>query len=133
MKKKKRSHEEVNQLLTEILILQLLSYHDSIISIYDICDTKKRLYCIQQLCDGGDIIEWIIHRKKCNKKFIVNAIKQITDGLAHLHSFGYVHGNLCPQNILFETKDSELSLIFFINNFANYEWFEQCHHTYLNS
>ena len=32
-------------------------------------------------------------------------IRQLASGLAHLHSFGFAHGKLNPDNIMYVTKD----------------------------
>ena len=109
MKKAGKTQQHINAFYTEALILQLCN-HQNLVSFHGYCETKKRIYIVEELCNGLNILERIISSKSCNEKLIINIIKQTTEGLAYLHSFGFIHGNLTLHNIKYVTKDADAKI-----------------------
>eukprot|EP01084_Bolivina_argentea_P284757 488112_1 len=52
IKKKGKTHSNIEALRQEILILQSC-IHENIVQLIDWCDTKKRIYIVQDYCAGG--------------------------------------------------------------------------------
>jgi len=106
IKKKKKgiSDTDIVALQKEIYVLQKCD-HSNIVHLLDWCDTKKRLYMIVEFCDGGDVFERVIQFKKFSEKNAAHVIRQVASGLQHLHSKGFVHRDLKPDNIMYLTKD----------------------------
>eukprot|EP01084_Bolivina_argentea_P195581 335477_1 len=102
IKKKGKTISDIEALQKEILILQSC-IHPNIIGFSDWCDTKKRIYIIQEYCDGGNILKRISN--SVSEQYIVNIIKQVTSALSHIHCLGYVHRDIKTNNIMYFTKD----------------------------
>lgn len=57
----------------------------------------------------GDKIDFLKYYNKSDQDHnrIINACQQVLEGLKKLHSLGYVHCDIKPQNILFDPPENE--------------------------
>lgn len=74
--------------------------HPNIVELKDSIETEDTVYIIMELCAGGMLTEWNKTHKNLNEKLAI--LKQIVEGLHHLHSIGFVHRDIKPQNILLD-------------------------------
>lgn len=114
IKKKGKSDEDIAALQREILVLQKCD-HENIVRLGDWCDTKKRIYMVVEFCDGGDVFERVVQYKKFSEKSAIHVVAQVAAGIGHVHSLGYVHRDLKPDNLMYLTKavDSKIKIIDF--------------------
>jgi serine/threonine protein kinase len=62
------------------------------------------------MTNGGDCLETWMEKLKLKSNrvgFMIEMLKQILPGLAKLHSLGYSHGDLKPENICARTSHEE--------------------------
>eukprot|EP00889_Picochlorum_renovo_P006241 jgi/Picre1/33271/NNA_008595.t1 len=68
-------------------------------------------YIVMEYCPGGDLLEWILDRKKAMHE--VDALRRIgvplLDTLCHLHSLQIIHRDLKLENIFLD-KDGKVKL-----------------------
>ncbi|KAH7430207.1 hypothetical protein KP509_09G088500 [Ceratopteris richardii] len=102
----KRSHNQLlqdserRQALTEVQALAVLGLHEHIVRYHTAWFENDHLYIQMELCDGT------LGSKKLNlmgtrEKFLQEALRQVSDGLAFIHSRGIAHLDIKPANIYF--------------------------------
>ena len=76
--------------------------HENVIELYDSVITDQHICLITEYCSGGELT--ILCREGYRQKYdddqLILIIKQLIDGIHHIHSMGYVHRDIKPQNIL---------------------------------
>jgi len=114
IKKKGKSAEDILALQREIEVLQKCD-HSNVVRLGDWCDTKKRIYMVVEFCDGGDVFERVVEYKKFSERSAIHVVQSVASGLAHVHSLGFVHRDLKPDNLMYLTKerDAEIKIIDF--------------------
>lgn len=103
VKKAGKSLQDIKAIKTAAMVKSLCN-HENIVSSPHYCETKKRFYCVQEFLEWK-ILGHILANKYCNERLISDIIRKLASGLAHLHSFGFAHGNLNPDNIMYATKN----------------------------
>ncbi|CAF9923025.1 MAG: hypothetical protein GOMPHAMPRED_002715 [Gomphillus americanus] len=92
----------------EVAVLSVSDNHHNVIRYYDQESAGQFLYIALELCPAS--LQDLIERSQDFSELIgpmgldpPNILRQITDGLKHLHSLKIVHRDLKPQNILVST------------------------------
>ena len=90
----------VEHLWKEAQTLILLN-HPNIISLqsYLYKRDKGELYVLYELMDVGDLKEYVLSRGGLDEKEALKILWNITNGLAFLHSRGYIHSDIKPENV----------------------------------
>ncbi|EGR30991.1 protein kinase domain protein [Ichthyophthirius multifiliis] len=98
------------ELLNEINVLKTIN-HNNLLNVKEFYESDKYYHFVSEYYSGGSI-ENIIYNSNYNQTKQI--IKQILSGLDYLHSFGIMHRDLKPDNIMFKQKDSlELAIVDF--------------------
>jgi serine/threonine protein kinase len=93
------SVEDITAFSREIAVAASL-HHPNIVRVYGMCVSPPDLSIVSELCGRGDLFgmlqdvgQWAFARK-------LDAMLQITEGLAYLHAQGLIHRDIKPHNIL---------------------------------
>jgi serine/threonine protein kinase len=97
-----KSDKYYSYILNEIEILKKL-HHTNIIEMKEYFHDEKKTYIILEYFDSNTLEKTIVENLHFDKKKIAN---QIIEGLKHIHSIGYVHGDLTLNNILVNKEDN---------------------------
>jgi len=92
----------INQLLEEAQNVFLIG-HPHLVRLYRYFITKngKSVYLLYEYCDGGDLKTYIQSKGgRLKPQEALEILKQITEGLAYLHRYGYIHLDIKPENVL---------------------------------
>jgi len=95
----------------EIEVMRSLK-HENIVKLYEVFETKEKLYLVQELCSGGELFDRISELGKYSEKDAAGVLLQIFRGLSHMHAKGIAHCDLKPDNFLFH-GDGKLKIIDF--------------------
>ncbi|KXJ07736.1 calcium/calmodulin-dependent protein kinase type IV [Exaiptasia diaphana] len=91
---------------TEIGILLRLK-HPNIIQLKEIFESKTQLFMVLELVTGGELFERVVERGFYSEKDAAEAVRQIVEAVAYLHSNDIIHRDLKPENLLYaDTTDS---------------------------
>lgn len=98
-------HNEIN------VLKHISNGHPNVLTLVDHFETDNNLYLITELAKGGELFERIYSRGSFYESDAANIVRQITSGVAHLHSYGIVHRDLKPENVLFKTTSDRSNLL----------------------
>ncbi|XP_029643431.1 death-associated protein kinase 1 [Octopus sinensis] len=81
--------------------------HPNIVQLYECFETKTEVILILELVPGGELFDYLSERDKLCEAEASAFIKQILDGLRHLHDRQIAHLDLKPENILMVNQTSQ--------------------------
>jgi serine/threonine protein kinase len=93
------SHEALDR---EIQALQVFSDpgHDHVCYLYDHHEDEEIFYLAMEHIFGGELFEHLVRRGAFSERDAAKFLKEFAEGLAYIHSRGYVHGDLKPENLM---------------------------------
>lgn len=80
--------------------------HRNIINLYEVFETNREVILILELVDGGELFEYLSEKDKLSEEEASSFLKQILEGVEHLHARNIAHLDLKPENILLQDKSS---------------------------
>lgn len=81
-----------------------LSSHPNIVNVYDVgCSEDGEHYLIMEYVEGKTLKEVIKKKGNLTVKESLDYTNQILAGLSHAHSYGVIHRDIKPQNIMITT------------------------------
>ena len=86
--------------------------HPNVILVTEIFESSDSYYSVMEYCEGGELFNYIVDRKRLSDKESSFYYFQLINGLEYIHSLGIVHRDLKPENLLL-TKEHLLKIIDF--------------------
>ena len=83
----------------EMSIIQSL-HHQNVIKIQDIFENEDNFYIVMEYCEGGELFNYIVKKRRLSDEEASFFYYQIINGLEYIHSKGVVHRDLKPENLL---------------------------------
>jgi len=98
---RKRKLDKFNQMCleNEIRILRAVK-HENIVTLYDVYGSTKYVSLVLELCQGGDVFDWLESSVHLDEVLVAIVLKQIIAGVSYLHRSGVVHRDLKLENLL---------------------------------
>lgn len=100
-----------HQVMLEIALLQQMQ-HPMVVKYITVLQDEKCLYVIQELCTGGDFMDYLIEQGSLSEMearfYTANVVLAIT----HVHGCAVIYRDLKPENLVF-TTDGFLKLVDF--------------------
>ncbi|CAG9331056.1 unnamed protein product [Blepharisma stoltei] len=103
------SSYKIDHILSEVEVLRKLD-HPSIIKVYEVYHHNLHLHIITELCTGGELFEKMGQMESFSENQAAKFMREIIFGIKHCHSVGVVHGDLRPENVLFENESADAKL-----------------------
>lgn len=94
----------------EIALMKTLD-HPNIIRLYEHFEDTQCVYCVLQLCTGGELLDKICSEEVFTEASASIIMRQIFLSLLYMHSRGIMHRDLKPENFLFLTKAADAPLM----------------------
>ena len=86
--------------------------HPNVILVTEIFESVDSYYSVMEFCEGGELFNYIVDKKRLSENETSFFYFQIINGLEYIHSLGIVHRDLKPENLLL-TKEHLLKIIDF--------------------
>uniref|UniRef100_A0A4X2K3H2 Myosin light chain kinase family member 4 n=1 Tax=Vombatus ursinus TaxID=29139 RepID=A0A4X2K3H2_VOMUR len=104
---KTRGVKEKDEVMNEISVMNQLD-HVNLIQLYDAFESKNDIVLVMEYVDGGELFDRIID-ENCNLTELdtILFIKQICEGIKHMHQMYILHLDLKPENILCVNRDAK--------------------------
>ncbi|CAE7318020.1 RUK [Symbiodinium natans] len=93
------------KVLIEVDILSKLN-HPNVLGLINWYETRNHLWVIFEYCAGGDLLRLLKQDSSLPEDQVRAFGVDICAGLLHVHSCGFVYGDLKPANILFDENGS---------------------------
>lgn len=96
-------------LVQELSILKKLD-HPGVLRIFEVFKTAKSLQIVTELYTGSELFDRIKELKKFSENSAASIIKEISAALMHCHRQGVTHRNIKPENIIYESNETNAKL-----------------------
>ncbi|KAF2885449.1 hypothetical protein ILUMI_20729 [Ignelater luminosus] len=93
------SYEAVKQ---EISILRHVAGHPYIIELQDVFESSTFIFLVFELCKHGELFDYLTSVVTLSEKKTRYIMRQVLEGVQHIHGNGVVHRDLKPENILLD-------------------------------
>ncbi|CAE7363263.1 unnamed protein product [Symbiodinium natans] len=90
---------QIEERLHQEIAIHLSLQHPRIVGLVDVVETEEELCLVLEHLGGGSL-DHIIVRGPLREEQASDVFRQIAEGLQHMHSRGFAHGDLKPANIL---------------------------------
>jgi serine/threonine protein kinase len=108
-----RNDEATHQFSVEQRLATTLPRHPNVVHGFEAGDVEGRPYVVLELIDGEDVRRIVAPpatksdptpaQAVIPHSRVVQIVAAACDGVAHLHAAGYVHGDVCPGNLMVAT------------------------------
>ena len=70
--------------------------HPNIAKVYQVFQWKTSIGIVMQLCEGGDLFNYIKNQKKFTESSAADIMKQLLSGINYMHKQNICHRDLKP-------------------------------------
>ena len=91
---------------TEIKIMSMIK-HENVVQLFEIFESSTHINLVLEYITGGELFDKIIELKHYDEKHASLVVRQMLEGVAHLHSLGIVHRDLKPENLLLASREND--------------------------
>ncbi|XP_004847840.1 myosin light chain kinase family member 4 isoform X2 [Heterocephalus glaber] len=104
---KTRSTKDKEEVKNEISVMNQLD-HVNLIQLYDAFESKDHVILVMEYVEGGELFDRIID-ENCSLMELdtILFIKQLCEGVRHMHQMYILHLDLKPENILCVNRDAK--------------------------
>ncbi|XP_012552339.1 phosphorylase b kinase gamma catalytic chain, skeletal muscle/heart isoform isoform X2 [Bombyx mandarina] len=88
----------------EIHILRMVSGHPYIIELQDVFESETFIFLVFELCKNGELFDYLTSVVTLSEKKTRYIMRQVLEGVRHVHSKNIVHRDLKPENILLDDQ-----------------------------
>ncbi|XP_011696557.1 PREDICTED: phosphorylase b kinase gamma catalytic chain, skeletal muscle/heart isoform isoform X2 [Wasmannia auropunctata] len=95
-------HTMKDATLQEVQILRRVAGHSYIIELHDVFESSTFIFLIFELCKNGELFDYLTSVVTLSEKKTRYIMRQVFEGVQHIHNQGIVHRDLKPENILLD-------------------------------
>lgn len=100
IKKRRRLIDIRHEILLEIEALKLSYYTNHIVKLYEVYETSTEMILVLEMANGGELQRVLDDEEAIDEKQVKLMVRQILEGLTHLHDNDIAHLDIKPQNLL---------------------------------
>jgi serine/threonine protein kinase/tetratricopeptide (TPR) repeat protein len=87
--------------------------HENIVRIFDVGEHNGEPFIAMEYIDGETLSAWIRRREPATIARRLKLIEELCDGLAYAHTFGIIHRDVKPANLMVERRRGRLKILDF--------------------
>ncbi|XP_015185945.1 PREDICTED: phosphorylase b kinase gamma catalytic chain, skeletal muscle/heart isoform isoform X2 [Polistes dominula] len=95
-------HTMKDATLQEVQILRRVAGHPFIIELHDVFESSTFIFLIFELCKNGELFDYLTSVVTLSEKKTRYIMRQVFEGVLHVHNQSIVHRDLKPENILLD-------------------------------
>ncbi|XP_011298281.1 phosphorylase b kinase gamma catalytic chain, skeletal muscle/heart isoform isoform X2 [Fopius arisanus] len=95
-------HTMKDATMQEVHILRRVAGHPYIIELHDVFESNTFIFLIFELCKNGELFDYLTSVVTLSEKKTRYIMRQVFEGVLHIHNQGIVHRDLKPENILLD-------------------------------
>ncbi|XP_063989589.1 phosphorylase b kinase gamma catalytic chain, skeletal muscle/heart isoform isoform X2 [Diachasmimorpha longicaudata] len=95
-------HTMKDATMQEVHILRRVAGHPYIIELHDVFESNTFIFLIFELCKNGELFDYLTSVVTLSEKKTRYIMRQVFEGVLHIHTQGIVHRDLKPENILLD-------------------------------
>jgi len=116
-KSKIEDNADIERITREIQILKLID-HPNIIRLYEIIDTPRHIYIVQEFLPNGELFDYIVSHGRLSEPVACKYLCHLFAGLQYLHDHRVIHRDLKPENALLDASYNLKIIDFGLSNIA---------------
>ncbi|XP_044737726.1 phosphorylase b kinase gamma catalytic chain, skeletal muscle/heart isoform isoform X1 [Chrysoperla carnea] len=86
----------------EVQILRHVAGHPFIIELQDVFESNTFIFLVFELCKHGELFDYLTNVVTLSEKKTRFIMRQVFEGVLHIHNKNIVHRDLKPENILLD-------------------------------
>mmetsp|Transcript_331 Transcript_331/g.1114 ORF Transcript_331/g.1114 Transcript_331/m.1114 type:complete len:443 (+) Transcript_331:185-1513(+) len=110
MRKNKRDHELMTAVNCELKFVSRNIRHKSIVSTYDVINTRDTLFIVMEYMEGGMLYDVLAEERMLSEKKAGHVLKSLLEALSFLHQNDIVHRDVKPENVLCSGREWPLTI-----------------------
>jgi len=91
------------EMCAEIALLKSIN-HPNVMKTYEFYEDPKYIYIISELCQGGELFDYIVESGTISEPVSANIMSQLFTAISYMHNAGIIHRDLKPENLLLEEQ-----------------------------
>ncbi|XP_033207061.1 phosphorylase b kinase gamma catalytic chain, skeletal muscle/heart isoform isoform X1 [Belonocnema kinseyi] len=96
------AHSMRESTMQEVQILRRVAGHPFIIELHDVFESNTFIFLIFELCKNGELFDYLTSVVTLSEKKTRYIMRQVFEGVQHVHNQKIVHRDLKPENILLD-------------------------------
>jgi tRNA A-37 threonylcarbamoyl transferase component Bud32 len=104
-----KSDKQMQLALTEAKLLMEISrkaVHPNLIQMEKVFQVDRTFFLVFPLCTGGELYEALVRRGYFTERKAARIVRDLVSALGALHGLGFLHLDVKPENILFESNEA---------------------------
>lgn len=97
--------QDKDDVLHEVEIMQAVG-HKTLLRLVDAFQTASEFILVMELVTGGELFERVVEDEFISENEVIHYMKQILEGVEHMHSKNVLHLDLKPENIMIVRPNS---------------------------
>ena len=93
----------IKRLQNEIACMSYLAGHPNIIQMIDVYETRHTLFMVQEMCQGGNLMQ-LIELYPLEEADAATLFRGMIKAVLHCHQMGIIHRDIKPENFLLSKR-----------------------------
>jgi serine/threonine protein kinase len=101
-----KQHTRFEDMHNELTVMALLN-HPNIVEYKEMYEKGDEYHIVMEYITGGELLDKIMDLSVYTEQYASHVMKQLLEGLGHMHKKGIAHLDIKPENILLSNKEDD--------------------------